>query len=129
MQFGELPGGGCQMSKMDIDVDIEIELPRWKGAQASPLRERWEKFEGAARVHEKGHYDHAIAAGNEVAAALRDLRADTCSALGKLASARTNALVDKYTRLDEKYDADTRHGILQGTVWEYESSSPQSSNP
>jgi predicted secreted Zn-dependent protease len=120
LRFGGPEGGPCSVSKMDVNVDIEIELPRWKGAAQSPVRERWEKFQAAARVHEKGHYDHAILAGNEVASALRGLEAGTCDELSTLSSARTNAIVAKYTRIDEKYDAETRHGILQGTVWEFE---------
>lgn len=124
LQFGGAEGGPCQVTRMDVNVDIEIELPRWPGAAQSPVRERWENFETAARVHEKGHYDHAIAAGKEVAVALRKLKAASCEAAGELSDASTKAIVDKYQKLDVKYDAETRHGILQGTVWKYERPSP-----
>lgn len=120
LNFRGVEGGGCRMAKIDVKVDIEVELPRWQGAEQSLLRDRWQDFQNAARVHEKGHYDHALAAGSEVASALRDLAAEDCDALGKVAAARTQALVDKYNALDEQYDAETRHGILQGTVWRYE---------
>lgn len=113
--------GTCRVADTAIDVDMETELPRWKGAaSATPaLRQQWEKFEAAARVHERGHYDHGIAAAREVVATLKGLSADDCAALNHAVTARTQAILARFEAIDARYDADTRHGILQGTVWAY----------
>ena len=118
-RFSEAAVGGCRMSRVTVTIVLRTTLPRWDSPPSAPeaLRQQWQRFLAAARTHEKGHYDNAVAAANEATDALRGLQTPTCATFPHDANALFQSILARHKAVDAKYDAQTRHGILQGTVW------------
>jgi predicted secreted Zn-dependent protease len=119
-EYSEPAAGGCRMSRITLRTAIRTVLPPWADFdKAAPaLQMQWQAFIAAGRVHEKGHYDNAVRAVEEIAAGLRRLTAaDTCDALTRAANKVTADVLARIQAIDEKYDAETGHGVRQGALW------------
>lgn len=114
--------GTCKLVKLTATVSGTITLPRWVDSRdaSNSLVQSWDAMVAALRVHENGHYAHGIAAAQEIEALQNTVgSAADCPSLEKEINAQSQAIVDKYSALDVKYDEDTKHGQTQGAVLNY----------
>lgn len=111
-----LTGGSCTMRDVRVRVNAEIVLPRWMPpADAdSSLVTEWKRFITALETHEAGHKDIAARAGRDLKDQLRDL-AGPCSQVGMRADDIARRITDAASAAQKRYDAETRHGLTQGT--------------
>ena len=97
-------GGECRVSRVRVDVEIRITLPRWPGASSRPAEERarWREIEGAIREHEYVHRDLTIEAAGELLEEIDGLAARGC---GTLRTVVTSTLSVVHGRLREAHAA------------------------
>lgn len=111
---------GCRFSQFAVTVTGEMILPRWQAGErgSDALAMKWQAYRSALRVHEDGHYTHGMRAADEINALGQGFHlSESCSRIGQAFNERANAILDKYRAADIQYDADTRHGRTQGTVF------------
>jgi predicted secreted Zn-dependent protease len=112
-------GGNCSISRAQVHIDSEVDLPRWadRDTAAPELREQWDRYIAALRTHELGHLDNGIRFGNALAQHLAAIPAQSeCSPLLGLAQREFDTVLPDYNRMDVEYDRVTSHGELQGAV-------------
>jgi predicted secreted Zn-dependent protease len=106
----------CSARDIRVYVDAQILLPRWTppaGTQPAVVAE-WDRFVSALRTHEAGHKDIAAKGGTEIVKQLGAI-AGPCSEVGTRASTIARGISDRTREAQARYDAETRHGVLQGT--------------
>jgi predicted secreted Zn-dependent protease len=116
----ESDGRSCHLSSATTELDIDMNLPRWKPpSDAAPaLVKRWNEFAAAVRKHEDGHRDIAIAAAHEI-----DARAEKtppqhdCEVLKKKLSRTADATLREFRDKENSYDVTTMHGRTQGATF------------
>ena len=109
-------GGSCAMRDVRVSVNAQILLPRWTPPANvdSSLVSEWKRFIAALETHEAGHKDISARAGHDLENQLRGMTG-LCSQLGTRASDIARRILDKADADQKRYDAETRHGITQGT--------------
>jgi len=113
----EPTGGGCRLVSATTDLDVQMNLPRWKAPSfARPeLVKRWDAFAAALRKHEDGHRDIAIAAAYEIVErAQKTQSALDCETFKRRLSRIADATVREYRDKESSYDTTTLHGRAQG---------------
>jgi predicted secreted Zn-dependent protease len=108
---------GCELRSLAVTLDVTFTFPRWSPPDdAAPgLRERWEDYLAALRVHEEGHKEIALRAANEIAAALSSLPASpSCAELEQAADGTGERILERYRQQELSYDRQTDHGATQG---------------
>jgi predicted secreted Zn-dependent protease len=108
---------GCAAGPVKVSVLIVYTFPQWDAPPDAPadLVEKWNAYVAALQLHEEGHKDIALEAGNEVRKALSALKAyPSCEALRQSADAAGESVLDKYRRQEAQYDQTTDHGATQG---------------
>lgn len=111
---------GCSMRHVTTHVDITFTLPKWQNASGASrsLMNQWHHYSAALQLHENGHKDHGIAAGQEVLNTLSRLPAySSCQALEAAANSAARQVIQHYNQKDIEYDHDTGHGFTQGAVF------------
>ena len=110
--------GSCALSHVTVTVTAQVLLPHWQPpADTEPgVFAEWTRFSAALETHEAGHKDITAKAGQEIVDRLSNL-SGSCSMIGTHARDVANGIVDRASEAQRKYDADTRHGILQGTTF------------
>ncbi|MEP6619171.1 MAG: DUF922 domain-containing protein [bacterium] len=106
----------CSIKDATVTVTAHILLPRWTppaDAEAGLVAE-WERFTAALETHEAGHKDIAGKTAHDIAAGLRGL-STLCSQINTRASDIARVIVEKGDAQQKAYDAETRHGLTQGT--------------
>jgi predicted secreted Zn-dependent protease len=109
-------GGSCTLRDVRVRVNAEILLPRWTppaDADSSVVTE-WKRFIAALEAHEAGHKDIAAKAGRDLKDQLRGLMG-MCSIVGMRANDVARRVIDAASAAQKNYDAETRHGLTQGT--------------
>lgn len=109
-------GSGCTMRDVRVRVNAEILLPRWTppaDADSSVIVE-WKRFIAALETHEAGHKDIAARAGRDLKDELRQLTG-LCSQVSMRADDIARRIIDAASAAQKRYDAETRHGLTQGT--------------
>jgi predicted secreted Zn-dependent protease len=106
----------CKINSINVSTEVTYTLPKWNPPQtSSALNQQWNRYIKALQVHESGHKDHGIAAGNEVFTTLKNLpSASSCPTLEATANNTARSIIKKYNQLDINYDAVTQHGLTQG---------------
>ncbi|MBW4487924.1 MAG: DUF922 domain-containing Zn-dependent protease [Trichocoleus desertorum ATA4-8-CV12] len=113
-------GISCSMSHVSSHVDITFTLPKWQTASKASrsLMNQWSHYSAALQLHEDGHKDHGIAAGQEVLRTLSNLPAyPSCRALEAAANTTARKVIQHYNQRDVEYDRNTGHGFTQGAVF------------
>ena len=113
----ESAGRTCRLSSASTELDVDMNLPRWKPpSNAAPaLVKRWNEFAAAVRKHEDGHRDIAIAAALQVdAGAKKTPPQHDCAALKKKLSRTADATLREFRDKENSYDVTTMHGRTQG---------------
>lgn len=111
-----IAGSSCSLRDVRVAVNAQILLPRWSPpADAdSTLVAEWKRFIAALETHEAGHKDISAKAGRALKDELRGL-SGLCSQVGLRANDIARKIIDHATEEQKQYDADTRHGLTQGT--------------
>lgn len=109
-------GGGCQLTSLEVLVDIVITYPRWVDRDRAPrrLQRHWETRMARLEIHENGHAVLAFMGAVDVYNAMvLNSSASTCDEL----SARLNTSFEEaFSALRSeqlRYDRITEHGRIQ----------------
>lgn len=108
----------CAIRDVTVSVNAQVTLPRWNAPEeADPaLVVEWRRFLLALETHESGHKDISAKAGREIVNRLRGLTA-FCSQINSRANDIAMSIVEKAAQEQIAYDAETRHGLTQGTTF------------
>lgn len=109
-------GSTCSLRDVRVSVNAQILLPRWTApADAdSSLVAEWKRFIGALETHESGHKDISARAGRDLKDQLRGM-SGTCAMVNMRANDIARQIIDRASAEQKQYDAETRHGLTQGT--------------
>jgi predicted secreted Zn-dependent protease len=111
-------GGRCTLTQVQVLVRSEMTLPRWvPPADTEPgLYASWQKSMAALQTHEIGHKDIAARAAREI---LQKLNAVStfCTGLSADVNRMTDGIIARERTEQSAYDAQTRHGLTQGTAF------------
>ncbi|HEY9878038.1 MAG TPA: DUF922 domain-containing Zn-dependent protease [Leptolyngbyaceae cyanobacterium] len=113
-------GRGCSIRSLTTDVEVTITYPQWvptSRADRSAIAE-WQRYMSALQLHENGHKDNGIAAGQSIVQTLSHLPAySSCQQLDTAANAAAQSVIRQYNQQDVHYDQTTHHGSSQGAVF------------
>jgi predicted secreted Zn-dependent protease len=107
----------CTAESFVVTVDIVYRLPKWvrTGEVPQMLVEKWEQYMENLMIHEQGHRDRAVASAVELTRLVAELPpARTCAELDRVVNTLCRTRLDKLIKVQNKYDTDTCHGVLQG---------------
>lgn len=110
-------GNICKITTANVDISVIFTMPQWrKPSQVdSNLVNRWNKFITNLKIHEDGHKQHGIDAGNEVLQTILNMPVyQSFEQLASATNATANRVIKKYNQLDILYDQETQHGLNQG---------------
>ena len=90
-------------SKCRVRLNISYTFPKLanRAALPLPLRQNWDVMIKALRAHERRHGEH----GRQAAA---EIRAANCK--------DAKAIISRWSREDDRLDAETRHGRSEGVI-------------
>jgi len=109
--------GDCTLGQVKVVVDITVILPQWDiPAEASlELVRKWEEYVKALEMHEEGHTQIAIEAGNKIWQLLDGFASySSCEELEQAADTATQEILESYLQREVVYDQETEHGVTQG---------------
>ncbi len=111
-------GVSCSIHDDAVSVNAQITLPRWTPpADAEPgLAAEWKRFVDAVEAHEAGHKDISAKAAREIIDRVQGLSAP-CSQIDTRGNDIARSIVDRAHEQQQAYDAETRHGLTQGTMF------------
>lgn len=110
---------GCQIEEISTSLAVTYTLPRWSGRNLADqeLRDKWDRFSLALRLHEEGHGANGRRAAERINATLEQLGPrPTCNALSLAAEEAARRVIDEEALNDRLYDNTTLHGLKQGVV-------------
>jgi len=111
-------GVSCSIHDVAVSVNAQITLPRWTPpADAEPgLAAEWKRFVDAVEAHEAGHKDISAKAAREIIDRVQGLSAP-CSQIDTRGNDIARSVVERAHERQQAYDAETRHGLTQGTMF------------
>lgn len=111
--------GVCRVEDLSVRLRLEVTLPEWTDAPAAShdLRQRWNRYIRALRIHEDGHVRRARQGGRMLMEALAGLEAPDCERLNDLVRREAERMMGRIRDLQRDYDRDTGHGRTQGASW------------
>lgn len=113
--------GNCRLSEHEVAVDVVYRLPRWRGMTESDnpqLVKRWQTYDKALRLHERGHCAIAVEAAEAVENAFATMTPkENCDRLVDHANARATDILERHKQRELDYDQVTAHGATQGAVF------------
>ena len=120
-------GQTCSATSIKVTMYTDVFLPRWIPPDdvVPGLIAQWKQSMTALEVHEAGHKDISARYAKQIRDRINDLRT-LCSNFSLEANRISNAIVAEMRSAQIKYDADTRHGLSQGTGFPPPRSRPDS---
>jgi predicted secreted Zn-dependent protease len=111
-------GGRCSLTSVQVYVHSEMTMPRWvPPADTEPgLYAAWQNSMAALQTHEIGHKDISARAARDILQRLNAVES-FCSGLNDEAKRVTDGIIARERTEQEAYDAQTRHGLTQGTAF------------
>jgi Predicted secreted Zn-dependent protease len=111
-------GSTCTIRNIVVSVNAQILLPRWTPPAGvdSALVTEWRRFIAALETHEAGHKDITARAGSTIEEQLRGL-SGSCTMISARATDIARVIADQEAGEQRRYDAETRHGLTQGTTF------------
>jgi len=111
-------GASCTIHDVTVSVSAQIMLPRWTPPNdAEPgLAAEWKRFVDAVEAHETGHKDISAKAAREIIDRVQGLSA-SCSQIDMRGNDIARSIVERAHQQQQAYDAETRHGLTQGTMF------------
>lgn len=109
-------GNICKITSANVDTSVIFTMPQWRKPPQvdSNLVNRWNRFITNLQIHEDGHKQHGIDAGNEVLQTILKMPVyQSCTQLVSATNATANRVIKKYNKLDILYDQETQHGLNQ----------------
>ena len=108
----------CSIREVRVYVNAQVLLPRWMPpADTEPgLFAEWNRFMAALETHEAGHKNISAKAASEIVKQVGAL-SGSCSMIGDRARDIAQNIVARVEDEQRRYDAETRHGITQGTAF------------
>ncbi len=110
----------CSLNSPQINTAVRMTLPRWTppANAPAPLKTQWNRYLKALRLHEEGHQQHGIKAGQEILQILKQMPTfQSCQILASTANREADQIIKKYNQQDISYDQRTKHGAMQGAVF------------
>ena len=109
-------GPGCACGRPRVELELVTTLPEWLDAHEAPegLVRDWELFVERLRLHETRHQQLAVRNGEDLLAALADLRASDCENLREEAREAALRIGASYRERHESFDRETRFGLRPG---------------
>jgi len=107
----------CRISSVQTTVRIKFTLPKWTDRSSAPeeLRQKWDDYIAALIRHEENHRDIAVEAAAQIEQAIAEIASRaTCDELGRASNALARRILDDSRKRQKEYDAQTRHGRLEG---------------
>ena len=107
---------GCATGPISVTVTITQTFPKWEPPpETSPnLISEWNAYIEALQLHESGHSEIGIEAGEEILRSLSNLPPyPTCGELEQIADAKGQSILDEFHRKEVEYDRTTQHGGTQ----------------
>jgi len=111
-------GASCTIHDVTVSLNAQITLPRWTPpSDAEPgLAAEWKRFVDAVEAHEAGHKDISAKAAREIIDRVQGL-SGPCSQINMRGSDVARSIVERAHEQQQAYDAETRHGLTQGTLF------------
>ncbi|MFT7243953.1 MAG: putative secreted Zn-dependent protease [Candidatus Azotimanducaceae bacterium] len=109
--------GNCRVSSVQTFIKVVYQMPYWQGATQSDsdLAREWKRFYQALKLHEDGHGEIAIRAGEAIENRISQVGGmSSCSALEANVNQVGRETLAKFNAMNAEYDVETRHGIEQG---------------
>ncbi len=109
-------GRECNAFTVRVTVSTDIVLPKWvPPADTVPgLLALWNQSMAALTVHENGHKDISVRYAKLIRDQIAAMRAP-CRSFSVNADSASNRLVGEMRAAQVRYDAETLHGVTQGT--------------
>ena len=109
--------GSCYVSRSQVNLSLKLTLPKLTSTAPAPMQQQFQLFYQALHQHELGHRKLAIEAAQKIDEILnqREIFSD-CHTLHEEIKQDIGAVIDKYKRLNQRYDASTQYGKTQGAV-------------
>lgn len=109
-------GSECRAASVRVIVHTDILLPRWvPPVDTEPgLPAQWTAFIAALAVHEQGHQEISVRHAERIRKGIAAMRANCRSFDGQVERANKRVMTAMRSA-QAAYDADTRHGLTQGT--------------
>ena len=107
---------GCELSSLDVLVDIVITYPRWVDRERAPrrLQRHWETRMARLEIHENGHAVLAFMGAVDVYNAMViHSTAPTCEILASRLNASFEEAFSQMRSEQLRYDRITEHGRIQ----------------
>ena len=106
----------CAIHDPRVYVNAQILLPRWTPpADTEPgVFAEWNRFIAALETHEAGHKNISAKAGSDIVKQVSAL-SGSCSAIGTRANDIARIVIERANIEQQQYDAETHHGLTQGT--------------
>ncbi len=108
----------CDVMSGSAELTATITYPKWRQpADADPVVvARWERFIENLTTHELGHITIALQGADAIDEVLdAGFSAPTCEQVERRANRAASRLHERYNRLNDQYDEETGHGLMQGT--------------
>lgn len=107
----------CEIQSLKTESSGVMTLPKWDRPDRAPtnLKQEWDRYSAALRVHENGHYNLGVSASNEITRRLSSLTNGAgCKALREEIDSKASAIISEFRAKEVDYDATSRHGATQG---------------
>jgi predicted secreted Zn-dependent protease len=109
--------GNCWVSSVQTSIKIVYQMPYWHASTEaeSALAREWQRFYPLLKLHEDGHGEIAIRAGEAIENRISQVGGmSSCSALEAKVNQVGFETLAKFNAMNAEYDVETRHGIEQG---------------
>lgn len=109
-------GQTCYATTVRVTMYTDVFLPRWIPPDdvVPGLIAQWKQSMAALELHEAGHKDISARFAKQIRDRIASM-GTLCSNFAIEANRISNAIVADMRAAQSKYDADTRHGLTQGT--------------
>lgn len=109
--YRERGAGSCEVTAVSLELHSEIALPEWSDRERadSSVVTLWDAYMSDLRAHEYGHRLHAYQAARELSREVQRVRAPACGVIGARVGATARRILDKYSGIDDAWDADPAH--------------------
>lgn len=107
----------CEIQSLETEPSGVMTLPKWDNADraSTNLRQEWQRYSAALRVHEDGHYKLGVSAAKDIKQRLSRLTsAAGCKALQEEIDSKASAVIAEFLAKELEYDATSKHGSTQG---------------
>ena len=114
LEFGyRQQGRYCEMNEVTIELESAIQVPRWTERGGADFRvvALWDRYIRAVRAHEYTHREHLYRRARDIFQELYRIKSPTCASMESRVRSTTVRINDRYRRLSEQFDEESRGTI------------------